>query len=191
MTCSPDCIFFSIRIGRRCADPQPVGWGAKKKQANSPDGELVHMRPRGDRHNGRSRACSVNELLTVCEHGDLTVSSAVVLAQQTASARKAGAFLCVPSMIDSLGWKSSVQPDGGEGLAKRKDVVARRGLKEASPIGPPSDNPSGRRQQSQRGMNRNERNWNDRWHDAGPVCIPLVSGGVRATPGQDGAGERL
>ena len=110
--------------------------------------ELLHMRPRrGARYNARSRACSVNELLTVCEHGDLTVSSAVVLAQQTASARKAGAFLCVPSMIDSLGWKSSVQPDGGEGLAKRKDVVARRGLKEASPIGPPSDNPSGRRQQ--------------------------------------------
>jgi len=28
-------------------------------------------------------------------------------------------------------WKSSIQPDGGEGLAKRKGVVARRGLKEA------------------------------------------------------------
>ena len=28
-------------------------------------------------------------------------------------------------------WKSSTQPDGGEGLAKRKGVVARRGLKEA------------------------------------------------------------
>jgi hypothetical protein len=28
-------------------------------------------------------------------------------------------------------WKSSIQPDGGEGLAKRKGVVERRGLKEA------------------------------------------------------------
>jgi len=28
-------------------------------------------------------------------------------------------------------WKSFIQPDGGEGLAKRKGVVARRGLKEA------------------------------------------------------------
>ena len=29
------------------------------------------------------------------------------------------------------GWKSPVQPDGGEALAKRKGVVVRRGLKEA------------------------------------------------------------
>jgi len=28
-------------------------------------------------------------------------------------------------------WESSAQPDDGEGLAKRKGVVARRGLKEA------------------------------------------------------------
>src|SRR5208337_79972 len=28
-------------------------------------------------------------------------------------------------------WKSSAQPDDGEGLAKRKGVVVRRGLKEA------------------------------------------------------------
>jgi len=28
-------------------------------------------------------------------------------------------------------WKSFIQPDGGEGLAKRKGVAARRGLKEA------------------------------------------------------------
>jgi hypothetical protein len=34
-------------------------------------------------------------------------------------------------MIDSLEVKVSIQPDGGEGLAKRKGVVARRGLKEA------------------------------------------------------------
>jgi hypothetical protein len=30
-----------------------------------------------------------------------------------------------------MGCKSPIQPDGGEGLAKRKGVVARRGLKEA------------------------------------------------------------
>ena len=28
-------------------------------------------------------------------------------------------------------WKSSTHPDGGEGLAKRKGVVVRRGLEEA------------------------------------------------------------
>jgi hypothetical protein len=38
--------------------------------------------------------------------------------------------LCA-SMIDSLEWKSSIQSDGGEGLAKRKGVIARWGLKEA------------------------------------------------------------
>jgi hypothetical protein len=34
-------------------------------------------------------------------------------------------------MNDSLEGKSSIQPDGGEGLAKRKGVVARWGLKKA------------------------------------------------------------
>jgi hypothetical protein len=29
------------------------------------------------------------------------------------------------------GWKSPAQPGGGEGLEKRKGIVARRGLKEA------------------------------------------------------------
>ena len=37
----------------------------------------------------------------------------------------------VPSMTDSSEVKSSIQLDGGEGLAERKGVVARRGLKEA------------------------------------------------------------
>jgi hypothetical protein len=45
--------------------------------------------------------------------------------------RFVGAFFGVPSMNDSLEVESSIQPDGGEGLAKRKGVVARRGLKEA------------------------------------------------------------
>jgi hypothetical protein len=35
-------------------------------------------------------------------------------------------------MFDSLGWKSAAQPGAGEGLAKRKGVVVRRGLKEAT-----------------------------------------------------------
>jgi len=43
----------------------------------------------------------------------------------------AKAFACVPNMFDSLGVKVPVQPGGGEGLEKRKGVVARRGLKEA------------------------------------------------------------
>jgi hypothetical protein len=34
-------------------------------------------------------------------------------------------------MIDTWRWKSSIQPYGGEGLAKRKGVAATRGLKEA------------------------------------------------------------
>lgn len=42
-----------------------------------------------------------------------------------------GAFLCVPGMFSSSGGKSPVQPDGCEGLAKRKGVVVRWGLKEA------------------------------------------------------------
>ena len=35
------------------------------------------------------------------------------------------------NLPDTLRCKSSIQPDGGEGLAKRKGVVTRRGLKEA------------------------------------------------------------
>ena len=40
---------------------------------------------------------------------------------------------CVPSMTGSLEVEVlyPAQPDGGEGLAKRKGVVARQGLKEA------------------------------------------------------------
>lgn len=34
-------------------------------------------------------------------------------------------------MLSSSGGKSPVQPDGGDGLAKRKGVVVRQGLKEA------------------------------------------------------------
>ena len=37
----------------------------------------------------------------------------------------------LPSMFDGLRVKVPVQHDGGEVLAKRKGVVARRGLKEA------------------------------------------------------------
>jgi hypothetical protein len=43
----------------------------------------------------------------------------------------AGFFLVRRACVTARGCKSPVQPDGGEGLAKRKGVVARRGLKEA------------------------------------------------------------
>jgi hypothetical protein len=36
-----------------------------------------------------------------------------------------------PSMNDSLEVEVLYQPDSGEGLAKRKEVVAKRGLKKA------------------------------------------------------------
>jgi len=42
---------------------------------------------------------------------------------------RSGLFLVVCRA--RLRWKSSSQPDGGEAIAKRKGVVARRGLKEA------------------------------------------------------------
>ena len=48
-----------------------------------------------------------------------------------ASAAQRSGLLCVPSMNDSWRWKSSIQPDGGEGLAKRKGGIARWGLKKA------------------------------------------------------------
>ena len=38
---------------------------------------------------------------------------------------------CVPSMFDRPGVKVPGQPDGGEGLAKRKGIIARWCLKEA------------------------------------------------------------
>jgi len=38
-------------------------------------------------------------------------------------------FSRVPSMFDSLGVEVPVQPDGGEGLAKHKGVIARWRLK--------------------------------------------------------------
>ena len=38
---------------------------------------------------------------------------------------------CAGRRSARLKWKSIVLPDGGEGLGKRKDVAARRGLKEA------------------------------------------------------------
>jgi hypothetical protein len=57
--------------------------------------------------------------------------------------RLARGFFSVPSMIDSFEVKSSIQPDGGEGLAKRKGVVARRGLKEAwSKVAAPDTRPT-------------------------------------------------
>jgi hypothetical protein len=46
--------------------------------------------------------------------------------------REAVLHFCVPSMIDSLEVQVLCPAcDGGEGLAKRKGVAARRGLKEA------------------------------------------------------------
>src|SRR5829696_3766091 len=45
-------------------------------------------------------------------------------------------------MIERWRWKSSIQPGGSEGLAKRKDVVARRGLKRgAKPRSAGNDRP--------------------------------------------------
>jgi hypothetical protein len=40
-------------------------------------------------------------------------------------------FLVCRACLAAWRCKSSTQPDGGEGLAKRKGVVVRRGLKEA------------------------------------------------------------
>jgi hypothetical protein len=37
-----------------------------------------------------------------------------------------GTHVCVPSMIDSLEVQVHYQPDGGEGLAKRKSLALRR-----------------------------------------------------------------
>jgi hypothetical protein len=42
-----------------------------------------------------------------------------------------GFSLCAPSTTTAWRWKSSIQPDGGGGLAKRKGVIARWGLKKA------------------------------------------------------------
>jgi hypothetical protein len=42
-----------------------------------------------------------------------------------------GVFIVRRACATAWGCKSPVQPDGGEGLAKRKGVVVRRGLKEA------------------------------------------------------------
>jgi hypothetical protein len=39
--------------------------------------------------------------------------------------------LCAEHCSTAWRWKSSSHPDGGEVIAKRKGVVARRGLKEA------------------------------------------------------------
>ena len=39
-------------------------------------------------------------------------------------------FVC-RTCSTAWGWKSPVQPGGGEGLEKRKGVVVRQGLKEA------------------------------------------------------------
>ena len=43
----------------------------------------------------------------------------------------AGRHFCVPGMFSNLWVKVPIQPDGGEGLAKRKGIVVRRCLKEA------------------------------------------------------------
>src|SRR5215211_1848785 len=42
-----------------------------------------------------------------------------------------GVFMVCRACSTAWRWKSSTQPDGGEGLAKRKGVAVRRGLKEA------------------------------------------------------------
>jgi hypothetical protein len=39
------------------------------------------------------------------------------------------AFVVCPACSIAWGWKSPIQPDGGEGLAKHKGVIARWGLK--------------------------------------------------------------
>src|SRR5580704_13140645 len=49
----------------------------------------------------------------------------------TAGDLVAGDLVVVPSMFDSSKLKPFSQPDGGEVIAKRKGVVARRGLREA------------------------------------------------------------
>jgi len=50
---------------------------------------------------------------------------------KAADALIAGAYLVCRACSTAWRWKSSAQPDDGEGLAKRKGVAARRGLKEA------------------------------------------------------------
>lgn len=42
-----------------------------------------------------------------------------------------GLFMVCRACSTAWRWKSFTQPDGGEGLAKRKGVTARWGLKEA------------------------------------------------------------
>jgi hypothetical protein len=42
-----------------------------------------------------------------------------------------GFLLCAEHDRQAWRWKSSIQPDGGEGLAKRKGVIARRRPEEA------------------------------------------------------------
>jgi hypothetical protein len=44
--------------------------------------------------------------------------------------RREAVFLCVQAWSTACRCKSSIQPEGGEGLAKRNGVIARRGLKE-------------------------------------------------------------
>src|SRR5262245_30607286 len=60
---------------------------------------------------------------------DAERSAAVPLSSPAAAERGARAPGCVSDMSDSLG--VSVQPDGGEALAKRKGRTARDCLKEA------------------------------------------------------------
>jgi hypothetical protein len=45
------------------------------------------------------------------------------------SLRRSRSVACLACSI-ARGWKSPSQPDGGEGLAKRKGIAARRCLKE-------------------------------------------------------------
>jgi hypothetical protein len=52
-------------------------------------------------------------------------------AAETPGAMRLRAFLCAEHERPPWRWKSSTQPDGGEGLAKRKGVIARCRLKEA------------------------------------------------------------
>ena len=45
--------------------------------------------------------------------------------------RACGSLVVCQACLAAWRWKSSAQPDGGEVLAKRKGVAARRGLEEA------------------------------------------------------------
>ncbi len=49
---------------------------------------------------------------------------------ETSTIPRSGFVVC-HACSTAWGWKSPIQPDGGEGLAKRQGVIARWGLKAA------------------------------------------------------------